>query len=189
MTWEFIDVDNGTVLALPPTGVSLVDEINFDTAKDDILGVTSFIIRYSQTNFRTESPDRLVTNSDEILVQYVDNCGVEAESSISPFTVVDIETSVLRAVDDPLVPEQTIANDASPTLMVEYEDFWNKDICGDIQVSLVSMDLVILDQDLIEEFISIGYTYDSVEADRWIKVRPTLNSHINQDGHQVGLMI
>lgn len=145
-------------------------------------GTGLFQIRWTQTNHKLETPSLKVINSALIDILYVDDC---SSSAIEPFSVLDMETSILRTVSESSAPPDTrqeISVDAYPLLHYADPTIWNTGICGDLTVSLVH-------DGLSSEFVTYGYIYLGAATSRFIEVFPTLNTQVNIPGYNLVAVI
>ena len=86
--------------------------------------------------------------------------------------MVDMETSVLRAVSETATDiKYEIKDEAVALFHKQSPAIWNKHICGEILMEFIH-------EGLSHEFVNSQYTFDKTQADRWIQVLPTKNSHV-----------
>lgn len=101
-----------------------------------------------------------------------------------------MQTSVLRTVTEYPSPVVIVPDtkynipdpDAKPKHLISEVTKWHQGLCSDMDVELIHTTSA-----LTSEFVTIGYSFMTTSADRWISVLPTLNTHVGT--HTITLRI
>ena len=64
------------------------------------IGSPDFKIRFTEEKWFSGTPTLKAITTSTIEIHYIDQCGDTTISSLTPFTVLDMETSVLRTISE-----------------------------------------------------------------------------------------
>ena len=109
---EFYKADNtllatvtGTTTGILPADISVDASftITYATTKEmkmDSNYYSDFYAKYSIKNWKLETAGLVDTQFSILAFNYVDQCGDPTKSQIEPFSVLDMQTSVLRTITE-----------------------------------------------------------------------------------------